>query len=76
MVYEKSCTSLSGSCTSTASQLHKTGTKLHKRNSSKHTHVGSSFEEHDARVSTMKTDLNFDVPFKSYVFLKEVELKN
>ena len=75
-VYKKSCTSLSGSCTSTASQLHKTGTKLHKKSLSKHIHAGSSFEEHIARISVVKADLNFDIWFKSYGFFKKQKLKS
>ena len=54
----------------------KRGQNCTKKISSKYTHVGSSFEEHAARVPTVKADVNFDVPFKNYVFSKEVELKN
>ena len=66
---------MSTSCTSTAKLLHQTETKLHKKNSSEHTHAGSSFEEHVARVPTMKTELNFDTRSKNYDFLKIWKLK-
>ena len=62
---------MSGSCTSTVRQLHKmrdlVGTQ---KNSSKHTHAGSSYEEHVTRVPMVKTDLNSDTRFERYGFLK------
>ena len=73
---EKFAHRLLGSCTSTTSQLHKTGTKLHKKSLSKHIHAGSSFEEHIARISVVKADLNFKVWFKSYDFFKKQKLKS
>ena len=33
--------------------------------------MGSSFEEHIARISAVKADLNFDFSFKSYGFSKK-----
>ena len=32
--------------------------------------MGSTFEEHVTRISTVKTDLNFDTRNESYAFLK------
>ena len=38
--------------------------------------MGSSFEEHVAQNLTVKTDLNFDAPFKSYDFFKKLNTQN
>ena len=63
------------SYTSTTRQLHKTGTKLYKKCLSKHTHAGSTFEEHVTRIPTLKADLNSDVQFKIYDFSKILKSK-
>jgi hypothetical protein len=39
------------------------------KSSSKHTHVESSFEEHVAKIPTVKTDRNSDAQIESYAFL-------
>ena len=65
---EKVAHRLSANCTSTTKQLHQMETKLHTKSLSKHTHVRFSFEEHAARVPTVKTDLNSYARFKSYNF--------